>query len=213
MKIIIRIYSILPKKMKILCEKIIKKLEKGEYRSHTLRKLYKDYYGIEVGIGTYGCFLQEKYKYIQFGNYTSIASGLEFFPRNHPKDYATMHPAFYNRELGFVKEDTIPYQKLRIGNDVWIGKNVMITNKCKYIGNGAIVGAGSVVTKSVEPYNIVAGNPARVIGKRFDDEIISKLEESRWYELEIEELMKYKKYVRTPESFANEVKKDRMNRE
>lgn len=52
-----------------------------------------------------------------------------------------------------------------VGHDVWIGRNSVILPKCKKIGNGAIIGAGSVVTHNVEPYSIVAGNPAREIRK------------------------------------------------
>lgn len=62
-------------KNKEILEKIIIKLEKGEYWSNTLREIYSENYGVEIGIGTYGCFKQEKYKYIRkIGNYCSIAS-------------------------------------------------------------------------------------------------------------------------------------------
>lgn len=68
----------------------------------------------------------------------------------------------------------------RIGNDVWIGRNALIMRGVQ-IGDGAIVGAGSVVTKDVEPYAIVAGNPARIIRKRFPEKIIDKLLELQWW--------------------------------
>jgi acetyltransferase-like isoleucine patch superfamily enzyme len=74
-----------------------------------------------------------------------------------------------------------------IGNDVWFGFGVTILSGVK-IGDGAAIGAKSVVTKDVAPYSIVAGNPARVIGKRFDDETIRKLLEIRWWDWPIEKI-------------------------
>lgn len=67
-----------------------------------------------------------------------------------------------------------------IGNDVWVGMNSMILSGV-HIGNGAIIAAGAIVTKDVEPYSIVGGNPARVIKKRFDDTIIKRMEEIEWW--------------------------------
>lgn len=205
-KFIIQIYKYLPLKFKKIIENLIKKVEGGEFWSVSLRKIYKDNYGMIIGNGTYGVFKQEKYKYIQFGNYCSIAKGLEYFPRNHPKEFSTMHPIFYNSDMGFVKESPIEYSKLYVGHDVWIGANVIITSKCNKIGNGAIIGAGSVVTKDVEPYTIVAGNPAKIIGKRFDDqEVIELLEKSKWYEMSLDELKKYSEYIENPKKFAEKI--------
>ena len=72
-----------------------------------------------------------------------------------------------------VREETIIAEhknSLVIGNDVRIGDRVTILPNCKTIGNGAIVGAGSVVTKDIPSYANVAGNPAELIGFRFDEE-------------------------------------------
>nr|WP_246566018.1 CatB-related O-acetyltransferase [Tissierella simiarum] len=67
-----------------------------------------------------------------------------------------------------------------IGNDVWIGSNAVILRGVK-VGNGAVIGAGAIVTKDVEPYSIVVGNPARVIKKRFSEQIIESLEKIQWW--------------------------------
>jgi virginiamycin A acetyltransferase len=80
-----------------------------------------------------------------------------------------------------LKGDTI------VGNDVWIGENATILPGIK-IGDGAIIGMNSVVTKDVEPYTIVGGNPARVIRKRFDNELIDLLLRLKWWDKEIEEI-------------------------
>ena len=74
-----------------------------------------------------------------------------------------------------------------IGNDVWIGQNVTILPGV-HIGDGSIIGANSVVGSNIEPYNIVAGNPAKVIRKRFNDELISLLLEFKWWDKSIEEI-------------------------
>ncbi len=83
-------------------------------------------------------------------------------------------------EMG-LKGDTI------IGNDVWIGQNVTFLPGVK-VGDGAIIGANSVVRKDIEPYAIVIGNPARMLRKRFDDELIELLERFKWWDKSIPEI-------------------------
>jgi len=73
-----------------------------------------------------------------------------------------------------------PKSDVLIGNDVWIGWGAIILSNVS-IGDGACIGAGAVVTRDVEPYTIVAGNPAQPIGKRFDDDTIHKLLEIQWW--------------------------------
>jgi virginiamycin A acetyltransferase len=82
-----------------------------------------------------------------------------------------------------IKGDTI------IGNDVWIGQNATILPGVK-IGDGAIIGMKSVVGSDVEPYTIVAGNPAKVIRKRFDEELIELMLKLKWWDLPVEEINK-----------------------
>lgn len=74
-----------------------------------------------------------------------------------------------------------------IGNDVWLGFRTVIKGGVK-IGDGAVIGSGSIVTKDVGPYEIWAGNPARFIRKRFDDETIEKLLQSKWWDWDDEKL-------------------------
>ena len=74
-----------------------------------------------------------------------------------------------------------------IGNNVWIGQNAVILPGV-HICDGAIIGANSVVGSDVEPYTIVVGNPARVLRKRFDDELIGLLLAFRWWDKSIEEI-------------------------
>jgi virginiamycin A acetyltransferase len=68
-----------------------------------------------------------------------------------------------------------------IGNDVWIGHHAVIMPGIR-IGDGAMIGSYSIVTKNVEPYAVVAGNPAKLIRKRYPDEVIEKLLNIRWWD-------------------------------
>ena len=126
------------------------------------------------------------------GKFCQIASGVNFVMSgaNHQMNAVTTYP-FYIME-GWdqpvppldempLKGDTI------VGNDVWIGENATILPGVK-IGDGAIIGMNSVVTKDVEPYTIVGGTPARVIRKRFDNELIDLLLRLKWWDKEIEEI-------------------------
>jgi virginiamycin A acetyltransferase len=77
-----------------------------------------------------------------------------------------------------------------IGNDVWIGNGVTIMPGIK-IGDGAIIASSSVVTKDIEPYSIVGGNPANLIRHRFDAEIKEALLKLKWWDWPIEKITKY----------------------
>jgi serine acetyltransferase len=90
--------------------------------------------------------------------------------------------------LGYVREERRKRTRIEIGNDVWIGQNAIILSGVNKIGDGAVIGAGSIVTKDVPDFAIVAGNPAKVIRCRFDEAVIRKLKEERWWDRDIEEL-------------------------
>lgn len=194
MKLLFWLYGkIKIKKFRGLIKTIIIKYEDGIAYSNTLRQIYKIYHGVDIGYGTYGgCFnLSNIRPNIKIGRYCSIASRIDLLRANHPMADFTTHPiahrVLYNRDLN---EDRFCWNELSIGNDVWIGQNVVILPNCRFIGNGAIIGAGSIVTKDVLPYAIVAGNPAQVIKMRFSADIIEQLEESKWWEMNKEELIK-----------------------
>ena len=88
--------------------------------------------------------------------------------------------------MEFVKAKTI-LSKVNYGNDVWIGQNATILPGV-HIGDGAIIGANSVIGSDVNPYTIVVGNHARPIRKRFDEELIVIMEKLKWWDKSIEEI-------------------------
>lgn len=125
------------------------------------------------------------------GKFCQIAKGVEFVMNdaNHQMNAVSTFP-FYT--LGFdqttPKQEDMPFKgDTVIGNDVWIGQNSVILPGV-HIGNGAIIGLNSVVGSDIEPYTIVAGNPAKVIRKRFDDELINLMQEFAWWDKEIEDI-------------------------
>lgn len=135
--------------------------------------------------------------YTKVGRFCSIADNVKVCLGNHPtRDFVTTFPAFYydtTNELGYTFHKSSPLYthifpivdeseefQVVIGNDVWIASNVLLLGGVK-IGDGAIVGAGSVVVKDVEPYSIVAGNPAKLIRKRFTPAQIDSLEKMSWW--------------------------------
>jgi acetyltransferase-like isoleucine patch superfamily enzyme len=109
---------------------------------------------------------------------------------NHPsRGFISAHPAFYSTarqaQITFVDKDYFSeFKRVTIGHDVWIGTRSIIMGGVS-IGNGAIIGAGAVVTKDVPPYAVVAGVPAKVVRYRFDAEEIEKLEEIKWWDRDI----------------------------
>ena len=123
------------------------------------------------------------------GKFCSIGNGVLSVGGTHPtRTWASTHPAFYSaaEQCGtsfvseeFFKEATPPAV---IGNDVWIGTGALLVGGIT-VGDGAVIGAGAVVTKDVAPYAVVAGNPAKELRRRFSDEDIAFLQDLQWWDL------------------------------
>ena len=126
------------------------------------------------------------------GKFCQIAEGVEFMMNdaNHQMSAVSTFP-FYTLEgwdMEPPKADDMPFKgDTVIGNDVWIGQNATILPGV-HIGDGAIIGAHSVVGSNVDPYTIVVGNPAKSVQKRFDDELISLMLEWKWWDKTVEEI-------------------------
>lgn len=179
------------KRFRALIRSLVVKLESGEFYSLTLRRLFARHHGVEIGLYTHGgCFVPGNMQPgTHIGRYCSIAMTAMAFRRHHPTNLRSSHAFFFNSRLGIVPQDTIPYMRLDIGNDVWIGHNAVIMPSVATIGDGAVIGANAVVHKDIPPYAVVIGNPARVVRYRFSANTIEKLRTSRWWEHPITALL------------------------
>jgi len=154
--------------------------------------------GPDVVVGKYfgmneNCFVARA----TVGAYCAIGARTAINPFNHPVDWLSIHEFQYHpRSFDWVPEyndftrlerTRDMFQHVTIGNDVWTGHNVNILPGVS-VGDGAVIGAGSVVTKDVPPYAIVAGAPAQVRRMRFSERVIDRLLRLRWWDLELSEL-------------------------
>lgn len=159
------------------------KLEGGEFFSHTARLLMVDWHGIDIGAYSYGCFDDSRFPGgASIGRYASIARSARSYRRNHPTDSLSMHPLFYSEQRRGSRRTSPQVNGLVIEHDAWIGAHALLLPGCRRVGIGAVVGAGAVVTTDVEPFTVVAGNPARPVRRRFDPDTVARILHSRWWE-------------------------------
>jgi acetyltransferase-like isoleucine patch superfamily enzyme len=127
------------------------------------------------------------------GKFCSIGRNCIIGLAKHPtRKFVTTYPAFFSKKnsgclISFSEKDLFESEpeRIQIGNDVWIGHNCIIMGGIT-IGNGAIIGAGAVVTRDVEDYAIVGGVPAQIIGYRFTKEQIEFLKKVQWWNMDLE---------------------------
>ncbi|UAL08906.1 CatB-related O-acetyltransferase [Caulobacter segnis] len=161
----------------------------SEFQSLRLRKFFKKWFDVEVGLYSYGCFDPKRMpRGMRIGRYCSFATSSYFFPRNHGVSYIGLTPYFYNSALGILSHDNIQNVSFVVEDDVWVGHNVTVTSKAHTLGRGSVIAANSVVTAPVPRYSIVAGNPARVIKYRFSPDVIDKIESTRWWDGNIDDI-------------------------
>lgn len=172
----------------------LRRTEGGMIHSVTLRRIFKHYYNVTVGPFSYGIEPGVFESGCIVGAFCSIAAGVHVLRRNHPTSWVSQHPLFFNRNMGLLDHDRIPSvccNPLRIGNDVWIGANVIICPGCRLIGDGAVVAAGAVVTRDVAAYTIVGGSPARPIRRRFSPEVEAVVAASEWWLRPLPEIVRH----------------------
>jgi acetyltransferase-like isoleucine patch superfamily enzyme len=144
-----------------------------------------------VGKHTYGheqiVLIQAAYADLIIGNFCSIGNNLTvYLGSDHRVDWISTFPFGHSAKQVFTSYDGHGHPRTRgnvvIENDVWTGLNASIMSGV-HVGDGAVIAANAHVVKNVEPYTVVGGNPAHVIRKRFNDEIIAKLLYLQWWNL------------------------------
>lgn len=126
------------------------------------------------------------------GSFCAVGGRLVVRSSDHYTGFANMQEHFQRKVLqSSVKVAGKSKGRVTIGHAVWIGDSVVILSGVS-VGNGAVVGAGSIVTKSIPPYAIAVGNPARVLRKRFDDDICALLDEIAWWNWDIAKMQRNK---------------------
>lgn len=164
---------------------------------------------VKIGHGTYGVTSRSivmadspNPPSVTIGCFCSFAPGVSLLANaDHPMDIPSTYPfktLLFNKYVlknGGTDNnlDVISKGGIHIGNDVWIGLNAIVLSGVS-IGTGAVIGAGSVVTKNIPPYAIAVGNPAKVIRFRFSTEIIEQLLNSEWWLLPDEKLLELETY-------------------
>ena len=165
-------------------------------RSFEGRKASLPYFHPQVSIGefTYGFRPESFFPYhpddrVRIGKFCSIADGVKFVFGHHATDMVSTFPI---RAIccGYAPHfDAKSKGDIEIGNDVWIGLNVIILTGVK-IGDGAVIAAGSVVAKSIPPYCIYGGVPAKMIKFRIREDQIVKLSKIQWWNWPIDKIRK-----------------------
>ena len=140
---------------------------------------------VEIGLcSTVGAFADFTGP-IRIGRYCQIGPSVGLVANDHPVGYLTTY--INSRLMQGRLGRQVEHEAIRIGHDVWIGRQVVVL-KGVTVGNGAVIGAGSIVTRDVPPYAVVAGNPARVLRYRFTDDLIERVQASCWWNLSPDEL-------------------------
>lgn len=161
-------------------------------------KLYRSHIGRYSRVNS-GCKLMN----VTIKNFTAIGRDSSLGLGQHPLNYASTQNIFYHKNkmrphwyqpINFESEN----KKTIIGNDVWVGIESVIMDGVT-IGDGAVIGARSVVTKNVPPYSIVVGQPAKVLKYRFTPEVIDRLLEIKWWNMSDKEVTDKIKFFNEPE--------------
>ena len=198
--------------IKRLIHKVNKKNELKNTQMHKKSKLTYDIQIVNSRVGRYS-YIGEHSTVIgtSIGDFCSIGDRCVIGGPAHNLSAVSTSPVFAKGRnifnINFSQISFEEYKTVTIENDVWLGSCCLIKSGVK-IATGAVVGMGSIVTHDVEPYTIVAGNPAKVIGKRFDDNTIDALLKSKWWEMSDDFLLRYGSCFENPTKFLTALREE-----
>lgn len=197
-----RLYSI--RLLRRFAYKALVVLRRNQFDNDYLRHILSTFHDIHIGSHTYGgCFdLNCIPPGTIIGNFCSLASNVFIITQDHLKNAVSTHPFLFKPEFGCVKKDIRKKHNLVIGNDVWIGYHATILPGVYRIGDGAIIAAGSIVSKDVPPYAVVAGVPAVIKKYRFSENIIEELLRIKWWDWPEEKIFNNTDVFYAPEEFV-----------
>lgn len=174
-----------------LIKKIIKKYISPAYNLEIVNIIGD----VRIGRHSYygrGCsFIAREGGFIEIGNFCSIAEFVTITNANHNYKTVTTFPLslmLKTKDISKIKRDRV-VDNVIIGSDVWIGTKTIILKGVE-IGHGAVIGAGSVVTKSIPPFAIASGVPAKVVKYRFEEDQIMALLTINWWDWPEEKILK-----------------------
>jgi acetyltransferase-like isoleucine patch superfamily enzyme len=180
---------------------MVLKREGGPIYSLTIREIFRRFHGVEVGLYTVGPCEANPDNYPRgtvIGRYSSLYWTARAMNRAQPPDEELLHSMGTDSAAERPTATSPDRPRLVIGNDVFIGHNAIILPTVGQIGDGAFIGAGSVVQNAVPPYAVVTGNPARVVRYRFSKEKVQELIASQWWQKSLEELSPEMEKLRRP---------------
>jgi acetyltransferase-like isoleucine patch superfamily enzyme len=164
---------------------------------------------LKMGVHTYGDILITSYDgEVIVGKFCSLASGVQaVFLLDHHTDWITTYPFCIKWVLPDVGRQEKHQEGITVGNDVWIGANVILLGGAN-IQDGAVIGAYSVVSGQIPPYTVAVGNPARPVKKRFSDKEIKELLEIKWWDWPEDKIKKFAKPLSSGDikNFIREIK-------
>lgn len=190
--------------------KMIKKLRLKAVKDSVVDKTAHIASGCQVQGSTIGKYTAISYDCqivnCGIGAFCSFGSGIIIGGASHPMEWASMSQVFIDEKNSikkkYAREEYYPFVYTKIGNDVWIGDRALIKAGVT-IGDGAVIGMGSVVTKDVGPYEIWAGNPAKYIRNRFPDDIVEDFKRISLDGLSDSELEYLAKFIKDPQRFVD----------
>ena len=188
--------------------KLFKKLRQQAERRRVIRGFGSDVYiaagsrfdcgPVQIGTGTRingPIVVRGDAGGLSLGNYCAIGEQVRVITMNHALDHMNLHLALQAEITGQAPLDV--RLGVTVGHNCWIGDRVLLLPGVE-IGNGCIVGGGAVVTKGFPAYSVIGGNPARLIRKRFDDDVAAALDALEWWTWDKHKMLQHRELFASP---------------